>query len=127
MDKKKWITKIKSSCKKAGTYKPFFDAVIDTLGDILEKRDNANEMFIKSGGNILVKHTNKGGATNIEKNPTLVIINDLNRDALVCWRESGLTKEFLQYLMTGDDKGVKAFCFVSFIRDSHGVLGRGAV
>lgn len=102
MEKKKWITKIKSACKKAGTYKPFFDAVIDTLGDILEKRDNANDMFVKSGGNILVKHTNKGGAANIEKNPTLVIINELNRDALAYWKELGLTSRSYKALTDKD-------------------------
>ena len=40
---------------------------------------------------MLVKHTNKGGATNIEQNPALRLINELNRDALAYWRDLGLT------------------------------------
>lgn len=83
--------RITASCKLAGTYRPWFDDVIATLADILERRDLAQKMFEQSGKNILVKHTNKAGATNIEQNPTLRMINDLNRDALAYWRDLGLT------------------------------------
>ena len=79
------------ACKEAGTYRPFFDDVIETLGDILSRRDEAREMFVESGGNVLVNHTNKAGATNVEQNPCLRLINDLNRDALAYWRDLGLT------------------------------------
>ncbi|MBR5299125.1 MAG: P27 family phage terminase small subunit [Bacteroidales bacterium] len=91
MTKKAWITKIKKACKDAGTYKPFFDSVIDTLAGIMEERDQASEAFNKTGGAVIVKHTNKGGATNLEQNPALRLVNDLNRDALAYWRELGLT------------------------------------
>ena len=91
MDRKQWKTKIKSACRKAGTYQPFFDAPIDTLADILSKRDNAQELFEKSGGSVLVKHTNKGGSTNLEQHPLIRLMNDLNRDALAYWRDLGLT------------------------------------
>ena len=98
MDKEQWLEKIKSASNAAGTYQPFFDAVIDTLASILERRDEAEELFVKSGKNILVKHTNKGGATNIEQNPALRLINDLNRDALAYWRDLGLTPAGLKRL-----------------------------
>lgn len=91
MTQKQWTTKIKKACTAAGTYRPFFDAVIDTLAGILERRDQAQETFEKTGGNVIVKHTNKGGATNLEQNPALRLINDLNRDALAYWRDLGLT------------------------------------
>ena len=91
MDQKQWKTKIKKAANQAGTYQPFFDAVIDTLAGILEKRDTAQDLFDRSGGNVIVKHTNKGGATNLELNPALRLINDLNRDALAYWRDLGLT------------------------------------
>jgi len=86
-----WKSTITDSCKQAGTYRSFFDPVIDTLAGILERRDEAQETYKKSGGKVLVKHTNKGGATNIEQNPALRLINDLNRDALAYWRDLGLT------------------------------------
>lgn len=86
-----WRRKIIRAAKAAGTYQKYFDAVIDTLAGILERRDKAEALFLSTGENVLVKHTNKGGATNIEQNPVLRLINDLNRDALAYWRDLGLT------------------------------------
>ena len=86
-----WKKRITRDVKAAGTYQKYFGSVIDTLSAILARRDDAEALFIASGGNILVKHTNKAGATNIEQNPTLRMINDLNRDALAYWRDLGLT------------------------------------
>jgi len=91
MKKSEWKIKIENAAREAGTYQPYFDSVIETLSSILERRDEAEDLFDKSGRNILVEHTNKGGATNIEQNPALRLINDLNRDALAYWRDLGLT------------------------------------
>ena len=96
MTAEQWKKKIKKDCKAVNTYRPQFDSVIDTLAGILEKRDNAEELFIKTGSNILVKHTNKAGAVNIEQNPTIRLINDLNRDAMQYWKELGLTASALK-------------------------------
>lgn len=98
MKKSGWKKKIKDAAEQAGTYRPFFDSIIDTLADILARRDEAQELFEKSGGNILIKHTNKGGATNLEQNPALRLVNDLNRDALAYWKELGLTPAGLKKL-----------------------------
>jgi len=86
-----WKEKIVNGCKEAGTYRVFFDPVIDTLASILEKRDAAQATFEKGGGHVLVMHTNKAGASNIEQNPALRLVNDLNRDAIAYWRDLGLT------------------------------------
>lgn len=91
MTKEKWQTKIKEACETAGTYQPFFDAVIDSLAGIMEMRDNAREKFEASGGNTVVAHTNKGGNTNIVKNPALVVLMECNAQALAYWKELGLT------------------------------------
>ena len=91
MEAKKWVTRIKRDTKRAGTYKPFFDEVIKTLAAILEERDQAMETFERTGGKVIVAHTNKAGATNLEQNPALRLVNDLNRDALAYWRDLGLT------------------------------------
>ena len=104
MKKATWKNRITEACRSAGTYRDFFLPVIDTLAGILEKRDEAQDMFTKSGGNILVKHTNKGGATNIEQNPALRLINDLNRDALAYWRDLGLTPAGLKKI---DEEAMK--------------------
>lgn len=91
MNKQEWTEVIKEACDSAGTYKPFFDSVIDTLADIMAKRDDAQVLFELDGARAVVEHTNKGGATNIEQNPCLRLINDLNRDALKYWSALGLT------------------------------------
>ena len=98
MTKARWKSRIKKACKTAGTYQPFFDSVIDTLAGIMEMRDNAQEKFEASGGNTVVKHTNKGGSTNIVKNPALVVVMDCNAMALAYWKELGLTSR--AYKMT---------------------------
>lgn len=89
--KAEWKTKIITACQEAGTYQPFFDDVINTLAAIMEIRDSAVEQYEKSGGNPVVAHTNKGGHTNIVKNPALAIINEQNQQALAYWRDLGLT------------------------------------
>ncbi len=86
-----WKRKIKKATVDAGTYRNIFDAVIDTLSDVLEQRDRAKEQFLKSGGNMVISYTNKGGATNPSKNPFMLAWNDLNTTALAYWKELGLT------------------------------------
>ena len=98
MNKAEWFDKIKTACEEARTYKPFFDSVIETLAGILEKRDEALEVFKQTGGNVIVTHTNKGGAKNLVQNPALRLANDLNRDALAYWRDLGLTPSGLKKL-----------------------------
>lgn len=91
MKKDSWKKKIVEACRSAGTYQPCFDTVIDTLALILERRDDANELYIKSGGKPIIAHTNKGGATNPAKHPALVLWDELNKTALTYWRDLGLT------------------------------------
>lgn len=106
MTSKKWRETIKQASMDAGTYKPFFDAVIATLADILEKRDQAQAEFKKSK-QVIVQHTNKAGATNLEQNPLIRLINDLNRDALAYWKELGLTAASLKRINESAIKGEK--------------------
>ena len=108
MTKTRWKNKIKKACREAGTYQPQFDYVIDTLAGIMEMRDNAQEIFESSGGNPVVKHTNKAGAANIVKNPALVVIMDCNAQALSYWRDLGLTPLVMKRLgvdIEQDDEG----------------------
>lgn len=91
MEAKRWKTKIIKAMKAVGTYQKAFEPVVMTLADILEKRDETQALYIKSGGKPIVIHTNKAGAQNLEQNPALRLMNDLNRDALQYWRDLGLT------------------------------------
>ena len=104
MTAKTWRNRIVKACRAAGTYREYFGPVINTLAEILEQRDKARELFEESGGKILVTHTNKIGAENIEQNPALRLINDLNRDALAYWRDLGLTPAGLKRI---DEKSMQ--------------------
>lgn len=86
-----WKKKIKEACIGVGTYRKEFEPIINTLADILENRDRVYEQFLSSGGNAVIKHTNKGGRTNLVKNPLLVSWAELNTQALTFWRDLGLT------------------------------------
>lgn len=99
-----WRVKIVAAMNAAGTYRDYFGSVVDTLAGILQRRDEAEALFVAGGSNVLVKHTNKAGATNIEQNPALRLINDLNRDALAYWRDLGLTPAGLKKI---DEQSMK--------------------
>jgi len=98
MQKEEWIRKIKSACKKAGTYQPQFRYVIETLAQIMEDRDKVHEQYVNTGAHPTITHTNKAKETNVVKNPMLVMECDLNAQALAYWRDLGLTPAGLKKL-----------------------------
>lgn len=99
-----WKRKIRAACEEAGTYEEFFDLVIEQLASIMEMRDSAAKQFKASGGQPVVAHTNKAGATNIVKNPALQVINECNQQALAYWRDLGLTPAGFRKLSGKDIK-----------------------
>jgi len=98
MEKKEWMRKIKSACKKAGTYQPQFNYVIETLSQIMEDRDKVHDQYVQSGSRPTILHTNKAKETNVVKNPMLVMECELNAQALAYWRDLGLTPAGLKKL-----------------------------
>lgn len=98
MKKEEWKQIIIKACEGAGTYQDYFETVIESLADILEKRDEAEEQYQESGGKPVAVHQNKGGHRNIVKNPALVVWMDLNTQALAYWRDLGLTPSGLKKL-----------------------------
>lgn len=104
MKKETWRTRIRKAAQEAGTYRAYFEPIIDTLAAILEQRDKAQKLFAESGGELIVTHTNKSGAENLEQNPMVRLINDLNRDALAYWRDLGLTPAGLKRI---DEQAMK--------------------
>ena len=91
MNSKEWADRITFLCKQAGTYKTYFEEVINQLASIMETRDKAQEQFEKSGCTPVIRYTNKGGFVNLRKNPELVVMNECNQIALSYWRDLGLT------------------------------------
>lgn len=91
MDRQEWLKRIKTACEDAGTYRPYFDSVIETLAGVMETRDEAERQFIEGGGETVVTHVNKAKQENTVKNPALVMVDELNKTALTYWRDLGLT------------------------------------
>lgn len=88
-----------------GTYRDAFLPAIETLACTLETRDNVYDKFCELGSLPAVKYKNKGGATNLVKNPLLVQLDDLNKSALIYWRDLGLTPAGLKKI---DEKAMRA-------------------
>lgn len=105
MKKEAWKKRIKKACMDAGTYREYFDSVITSLAEILETRDQVRKYYRDSGAEPIVERTNKGGHTNVEKNPILVIYDDMNQTAMQYWKELGLTPKGLKAI---DDKALQS-------------------
>lgn len=96
MTKANWKKRIVKAMKDAGIYQSLFDDPIDTLAGILERRDTLENQFYASKEPMIVERTNARGYTNLEQNPMIRLLNDLNRDALTFWRDLGLTPKGLK-------------------------------
>lgn len=101
MRKGSWKSKINKMLKEKGIDFNEYVPVVETLAGILEERDKTYSDYIDSGECSVIEYTNKAGATNITKNPRIVMWNDLNSSALTYWRELGLTPSSFKK-MTGD-------------------------
>ena len=91
MSKTKWKNLIKKQLTALGLQNDAYESTVESLAAILEQRDKTFEEFRQSGGKSVIEYTNKGGSTNMTKNPLLVLWDDLNKTALAYWRELGLT------------------------------------
>lgn len=104
MTKAKYKNLIQKQLSALGIEGKNYDSVIDSLALILVQRDETRKEFEENGGKSVIEYTNKGGSTNMTKNPILVIWDELNKTAWAYWRELGLTPSSYKKL-TGD--GVK--------------------
>ncbi len=93
--------------KAVGTYNISFVYTINVLAKVLYDYEGTLEQFKKLGGNIIVKHTNKNGSTNIVKNPLYLAIEKLRDDIIVYSRELGLTPSGLKKINQEGGKPVK--------------------
>lgn len=91
MSKTKWKNLIKKQLTALGLQNDAYGSTVESLAAILEQRDKTFKEFQQNGGKSVIEYTNKGGSTNMTKNPLLVLWDDLNKTALAYWRELGLT------------------------------------
>ena len=94
--------------------------VIETLASTLEQRDKTYSEFIESGGKAALPYTNKNGSTNLSKNPLLVLWDDLNKSALVYWRDLGLTPSGLKKIDDGALQKKKISALAEVLKDLGG-------
>ena len=99
MIKSEWITRLKEACEAAGTYRPFFDDLIDSLASLLELRDKCEEQLQHEP--LLIERTNQKGFSSMIKNPILSVYDETTRNALNYWRELGLTPAVFKRMKSG--------------------------
>ena len=91
MSKTRWKNLIKKQLSALGLQNDAYDSTVESLAMILEQRDKTFKEFQENGGKTVIEYTNKGGSTNMTKNPLLVMCDELNKTALAYWRELGMT------------------------------------
>lgn len=98
MTAKSWITEIKKQMSLKGVDYSGFGNVIQTLAELLEQRDKLYKQYQAEGSEVMVLYTSDRGQENMIINPLLKEWQNMNRDALVYWRELGLTPAGLKKL-----------------------------
>lgn len=96
MTQEQYKRDIVKKMKALGTYKAEFSHAIDGLARALVDQEKTLGQFDASGGNIMIKHTNKAGATNAVKNPFYLALETLRQDIITYSRELGLTPASLK-------------------------------
>lgn len=79
-----------------GTYREEFIPTIERLAALYCQRDLLEKQFAASGGNPVIMHTNKAGASNPTKNPFLTARDEVYNQLLSHERELGLTPAALK-------------------------------
>ena len=102
MTKTEWAEEIVECMKANGTFKESFMTAVDTLADILERRDMAMAEWRKGKCKLLVTKKSDRGATNKAKNPLLLIAQECEKDALTYLAHLGLTPSGLKKAIAED-------------------------
>lgn len=82
--------------QKLGTYKPQYMEAINRTAKLYVQMEAIEQAYEKSGGNVVVTHTNKAGAKNFVKNPFLQARDEVYTQLLAHERELGLTPAALK-------------------------------
>ena len=93
--------------KEVGTYNVSFIYTINVLAKVLMDYEITTQQFTKTGGSIVIKHTNKNGSTNIVKNPLYLALEKLRDDTIAYSRELGLTPAGLKRINQDGNKPEK--------------------
>jgi len=117
MKKTQWKKRIIADMTAIGTYREAYDSVIDTLADILERRDAALKQWKDEGCLLTIIKTQDRGAKNPAKNPLLAILQECEKDALSYWSQLGLTPSGLKKSFAEDKEKAKASMLATALKD----------
>lgn len=117
MKKAQWKKRIIEDMTAVGTYRDSYLSVIDTLADILERRDSALKQWKDEGCLLTIIKTQDRGAKNPAKNPLLAILQECERDALTYWGQLGLTPSGLRKSFAEDRETAKASMLATALKD----------
>lgn len=111
---KDWRRIITEQMEMVETYHLSFDLVIDSLAALMVDYEKSSAKFMSSGGNHIVAHTNKSGATNAMKNPYYLVIEKQRDTILKYASELGLTPSGLKRVKgdvaeTSTGKGIESW------------------
>ena len=103
----KYKKEIVKKMKAVGTYNISFIYTINVLAKVLVDYETTIDQFERTGGHIVIKHTNKNGSTNIVKNPLYLVLEKLRDDIMTYSRELGLTPAGLKRINQDGNKPEK--------------------
>lgn len=119
MTREEWAEEIVMCMKSNGTFKESYMTAVDTLADILERRDLAMAEWRKGKCKLLVTKKSDRGATNKVKNPLLLIAQDCEKDALTYLAHLGLTPSGLKKAVA-EDRETKQSPLAEILSGGHG-------
>lgn len=96
MSKLSWKRKIISAMEANDMYKDSFLPIIETLSEILDRRQKVLKQFVEEGSHYVIEKTSDRGAVNTAKNPLLGLIQECERDALSYWTALGMTPQSMK-------------------------------
>lgn len=117
MKKGAWKKKIIDNMKSVGTYSDAYMSAVETLADILARRDLALKQWTDEGCLLTVIKTQDRGAQNMAKNPLLAILQECERDALTYWGQLGLTPSGLRKAFSEEKEKAKASALASALKE----------
>ena len=110
---RQYKTDIVKRMKAVGTYRAEFIPTIERLAVLYCQREKLEKDFADSGGDLVIEHTNKFGATNLTKNPYLTARDEVYDQLLAHERELGLTPAALKKMNESALKITKQSSFAS--------------
>lgn len=117
MKKAQWKKRIVTDMTAIGTYRDSYDPVVDTLADILERRDSALKRWKDEGCLLTYERTTDRGAKNLTKNPLLAILEDCEKSALTYWSQLGLTPSGLKKSFAEEQEKAKASLLATALKE----------